>query len=266
MKHSLAADRLNFSYAPGAPVLADVSTLLETGLVAGIIGPNGAGKSTLLQLLCGLLVQDSGTVTLDGRPLVSFTPRERARIIAYMPQSVQPTFSLSVREVVALGRYPHLGPFGALGEPDYAIVDACLAQTETGEFADRDFLSLSGGERQRVVLASILAQEPRILLLDEPTSALDLPHESAFFQQLRQLAAQELGVVVVTHDINMAAQFCDRLLLLGKDHTLITQGTPEEVLTAEYLTAAYGSPLIVSAHPIAGTPFVTVPLHEGAQP
>ena len=262
MKHSLAADRLNFSYAPGAPVLAEVSTLLETGSVAGIIGPNGAGKSTLLQLLCGLLVQDSGTVTLDGRPLVTFTARERARIIAYMPQSVQPTFSLSVREVVALGRYPHLGPFGALGEPDHAIVRACLARTETEAFAERDFLSLSGGERQRVILASVLAQEPRILLLDEPTSALDLPHETAFFVQLRHLATQELGVIVVTHDINMAAQFCDRLLLLGKDHSLITQGTPEEVLTAEHLTAAYGSPLVVTAHPIAGTPFVTVPLGE----
>jgi iron complex transport system ATP-binding protein len=264
MKHSLAVDRLHFSYAPGVPVLASVSTVLDTGAVTGIIGPNGAGKSTLLQLLCGLLVQEGGTVTLDGRPLSAFTARERARIIAYMPQSVQPTFSLSVREVVALGRYPHLGPFGALGEPDHAIVNACLVRTETDAFADRDFLSLSGGERQRVVLASILAQEPRILLLDEPTSALDLPHESAFFVQLRQLAGQDLGVVVVTHDINMAAQFCDRLLLLGTNHTLVTQGTPAEVLTAEHLSAAYGSPLVVTTHPVCGTPFVTVPLPEGS--
>jgi iron complex transport system ATP-binding protein len=262
MKHSLAADRLNFSYAPGAPVLADVSTVLETGAVAGIIGPNGAGKSTLLQLLCGLLTPESGLVTLDGRPLDAYTARERAKIIAYMPQSVQPTFSLSVREVVALGRYPHLGPFGALGAPDHAIVRDCLAQTETEAFADRDFLSLSGGERQRVVLASVLAQEPRLLLLDEPTSALDLTHESAFFVQLRELAARELGIVVVTHDINMAAQFCDQLLLLGQDHSLVKQGTPTEVLTAEHLSAAYGSPLAVTAHPVYGTPFVTVPLPE----
>ena len=266
MKHSLAADRLNFSYAPGAPVLADVSAVLESGTVAGIIGPNGAGKSTLLQLLCGLLTPDGGAVSLDGKPLATFTPRERARIIAYMPQSVQPTFSLSVREVVALGRYPHLGPFGALGEPDHAIVAACLAQTEAESFAERDFLSLSGGERQRVILASVLAQEPRILLLDEPTSALDLPHETAFFKQLRKLAAQDLGVIVVTHDINMAAQFCDRLLLLGQEHTLVKQGTPEEVLTSANLSEAYGSPLAVCAHPVTGTPFVTVPLDSGARP
>ncbi len=266
MKHSLAADRLSFSYAPGAPVLAEVSAVLESGVVAGIIGPNGAGKSTLLQLLCGLLAPDGGAVSLDGKPLATFTPRERARIIAYMPQSVQPTFSLSVREVVALGRYPHLGPFGALGEPDRAIVDACLARTETESFADRDFLSLSGGERQRVILASVLAQEPRILLLDEPTSALDLPHETAFFLQLRQLAAQDLGVIVVTHDINMAAQFCDRLLLLGRDHTLVMQGAPEEVLTAANLSAAYGSSLEVCAHPVTGTPFVTAPMDSGARP
>ncbi len=265
MKHSLAADRLYFSYTPGAPVLADISAVLESGTVAGIIGPNGAGKSTLLQLLCGLLAPDGGAVSLDGKPLAAFTPRERARIIAYMPQSVQPTFSLSVREVVALGRYPHLGPFGALGEPDHAIVAACLAQTETESFADRDFLSLSGGERQRVILASVLAQEPRILLLDEPTSALDLPHETAFFHQLRKLAAQDLGVIVVTHDINMAAQFCDRLLLLGQEHTLVKQGTPEEVLTAANLSEAYGSPLAVYAHPVTGTPFVTVPISGGAR-
>jgi len=266
MKHSLAADRLYFSYAPAAPVLADVSAVLESGTVAGIIGPNGAGKSTLLQVLCGLLAPAGGSVSLDGRPLATFNPRERARIIAYMPQSVQPTFSLSVREVVALGRYPHLGPFGALGEPDHAIVAACLAQTETETFAERDFLSLSGGERQRVILASVLAQEPRILLLDEPTSALDLPHETAFFQQLRKLAAQDLGVIVVTHDINTAAQFCDRLLLLGQEHTLVKQGAPEEVLTAANLSAAYGSPLAVCAHPVTGTPFVTVPLDSGARP
>ena len=266
MKHSLAADRLYFSYAPGAPVLAEISAVLESGTVAGIIGPNGAGKSTFLQVLCGLLAPEGGSVSLDGRPLATFTPRERARIIAYMPQSVQPTFSLSVREVVALGRYPHLGPFGALGEPDHAIVAACLAQTEAESFAERDFLSLSGGERQRVILASVLAQEPRILLLDEPTSALDLPHETAFFKQLRKLAAQDLGVIVVTHDINMAAQFCDRLLLLGQEHTLVKQGTPEEVLTSANLSEAYGSPLAVCAHPVTGTPFVTVPLDSGARP
>lgn len=260
MNLTLAADRVDFAYAPGAIVLRDVSTTVRTGTVTGIIGPNGAGKSTLLQVLCGLLAPDHGNVTLDGHPLGAISPRERARIIAFMPQSVQPAYSLTVREVVELGRFPHLGPFGALGEGDHAIVQQCLHQTETDTFAERDFLSLSGGERQRVVLASVLAQEPRILLLDEPTSALDLPHETAFFLQLRQLAARELGVAIVTHDINMAAQFCDRLVLLGRDHSLVRQGTPEDVLKETYLTEAYGSPLVVGAHPLSGTPFVFAPL------
>lgn len=265
MKHSIAANGLTFSYAPDTPVLKEVTTVLSAGAVSGIIGPNGAGKSTLLQLLCGLLEPGGGAVEIDGRPLVTYRARDRARLVAYMPQSVQPTFSLSVREVVALGRYPHLGAFGVLGEGDHAIVDACLARTESADFANRDFLSLSGGERQRVILASVLAQEPRMLLLDEPTSALDLPHEVAFFRQLRELAEADLGVVVVTHDINMAAQFCDEILLLGKDHTLVTQGPPVEVLTRENLTVAYGSPLAVGAHPETGRPFVTVPL-AGTRP
>lgn len=262
MKHSLSAEHLCHAYTPDNPVLVDIAAHLETGSVAGVIGPNGAGKSTLLQLLCGLLDPAHGNVLLDGRPLTAFRPRERARLVAYMPQSVQPTFSLSVREVVSLGRFPHLGPFGALGEPDHQVVGDCLARTETRDLADRDFLSLSGGERQRVILASVLAQEPRMLLLDEPTSSLDLPHEVAFFRQLRELAAADLGVVVVTHDINMAGQFCDHLLLLGRDHTLVAQGTASEVLQPEYLTLAYGVPLCVDAHPATGAPFVTVPPPE----
>ena len=260
MMYTIAAEMLAFAYSAGQPVLNAVSTQVKTGEVTGIIGPNGAGKSTLLQLLCGLLIPESGTVRLNDRPLDQYTDRERARLVAYMPQSVSPAFSLSVREVVALGRFPHLGPFGSLGAPDHEIVQACLTQTETTELADRDFLSLSGGERQRVLLASVLAQEPRLLLLDEPTSSLDLPHEAAFFQQLRTLAAQELGIVVVTHDINMAAQFCDRLVLLGKNHCLVKQGAPSDVLQADVLTRAYGSPLLVGVHPQSGGPFVTAPV------
>lgn len=261
--HTIVAEGLAYSYTSGQPVLDGISTRVCTGEVTGIIGPNGAGKSTLLQLLCGVLSPQVGTVLLNERPLARYGDRERARLVAYMPQSVSPAFSLSVREVVALGRFPHLGPFGSLGAPDHAIVEACLEQTETGELAERDFLSLSGGERQRVLLASVLAQEPRLLLLDEPTSSLDLPHEAAFFCQLRTLAEAGLGVVVVTHDINMAAQFCDQLVLLGKHHQLEKQGAPMEVLEAEILTRAYGSPLVVGTHPQSGGPFVTAPVGRG---
>lgn len=264
MKHSITAHRLTFAYSADTPVLNGVSADLSTGSVSGIIGPNGAGKSTLLQLFCGLLLPSEGEVLLNGRPLSSFRARERARLVGYMPQSVQPTFSLAVRDVVALGRFPHLGPFGVLGEPDHRVVHECLERTETLHLVERDFLSLSGGERQRVILASVLAQEPRLLLLDEPTSALDLPHEVAFFRQLRGLACAEFGVVVVTHDINMAAQYCDHLLLLGQDHSLVAAGSPAEVLTPFHLNAAYGVPLAVGAHPETGSPFVTVPALEAS--
>lgn len=264
MSHRIEASEVSFSYSPEAPVLLAVCAAVRSGQVTGIIGPNGAGKSTLLKLLCGLLHPESGTVTIDGRAADGLTALERARIVAYMPQSVSPAFSLSVTDVVSLGRFPHLGPFGTLGEPDHRIVRECLAQTECTHLAERDFLSLSGGERQRVLLASVLAQEPRLLLLDEPTSALDLPHEVAFFRQLRELSAGGLGVVVITHDINMAAQFCDELLLLGCDHTLVSQGAPASVLSAGPLTEAYGSPLSVGVHPDIGTPFVSVPVSEGA--
>jgi iron complex transport system ATP-binding protein len=263
MKHVIEAEGLSYSYTPEVAVLQEISATLHSGVVTGVIGPNGAGKSTLLQLLCGLLSPDVGQITMDGKCLSSLGDRERARLVAYMPQSVNPAFSLSVFEVVALGRYPHLGPFGVLGEPDREIVHRCLSQTETEALATRDFLSLSGGERQRVVLASVLAQEPRILLLDEPTSALDLPHEVAFFRRLRELAAAGLGVVVITHDINMAAQFCDHLLLLGESHTLICQGAPADVLTETFLQQAYGSVLSVGQNPDTGSPFVTVPVGTG---
>lgn len=260
MMHRIDAEGLAYSYTSGQRVLDEVSTHVATGDVTGIIGPNGAGKSTLLQLLCGLLSPESGNVFLNKSPLDQYTDRERARCVAYMPQSVSPAFSLTVREVVALGRFPHLGPFGSLGAPDHEIVQDCLAQTGTSHLATRDFLSLSGGERQRVLLASVLAQEPQLLLLDEPTSSLDLPHEAAFFRQLRTLSGRGLGIVIVTHDINMAAQFCDRLVLLGKDHRLVKQGGPSEVLQADILTDAYGSPLLVGVHPQTGGPFVTAPV------
>jgi iron complex transport system ATP-binding protein len=259
MKHTLEARGVCYAYTPETTVLQDISTTLSSGRVTGIIGPNGAGKSTLLQLLCGLLSPTAGHVVLDGVPVGSLKDRQRAQLLGFMPQAVHPAFSLTVNEVVGLGRYPHLGPLGVLGPPDHDVVSRCLAQTETTDLATRDFLSLSGGERQRVLLASVLAQEPRILLLDEPTSSLDLPHAAAFFRQLRELTDAGLGVIVVTHDINMAAAHCDELVLLGESHTVIGQGDAAAVLRDDLLTEAYGSPLVVGVHPETGGAFVTVP-------
>ena len=256
MSHLLRAEALHFSYEAGIDVLRDVSVTVESGTMMGIVGPNGSGKSTLLRLLSGLLEPSIGDVVLDERALHSYSARARAQALAFLPQAVNPAFSLTAYEVVCLGRYPHTSMIGALGAHDFEVAMRCLSDTESTALKDRDFMSLSGGERQRVLLASILAQEPKLLLLDEPTSALDLHHEVEVFDLLRRLARSGYGVGLVTHDLNLAAQYCDSLLLLSQDHEVVCSGPPLEVLQEEMLTAAYSAPIRVGKHPFSGTPFV----------
>ncbi len=255
--HRLEADRIAFAYEPGADVFRDVSATLEGGEVAGIVGPNGSGKSTLLRVLSGMLAPKAGGVLLDGQPVHRLSPRRRARTLAFLPQSVDPVFSLSAFEVVCLGRFPHAGTMGGLGPDDYQVAERCLRDTETEELRDRDFFTLSGGERQRVLIASILAQEPALLLLDEPTSALDIHHQIEVFGLLRRLARDGYGVAVVTHDLNLAARFCTRLLLLGSGPGLLASGPAHEVLQESLLSAAYASAIRVCDHPITHTLLVT---------
>lgn len=256
MKRRIEARSVAFEYAPGKPVLTDVTVSVSGGEVVGIVGPNGSGKSTLLRVLCGFLRARSGTVLLDERPLTALTLRERARIIAFLPQFVNPAFALDAFEVVCLGRYPHLGPLAAPGPHDREVAARCMRDTGTEALADRDFLTLSGGERQRVLLAGILAQEPDLLLLDEPTSALDIHHQADFFALLRRLARDGYGVGVVTHDLNVAGQYCNRLVLLAEGPGVLAHGAPGRVLTEELLSKAYGAPIRVTRHPITGTPLV----------
>lgn len=255
MANILSAEAISYAYAPGVPALSEGHAIVAPGRMTGIVGANGSGKSTLLRLLCGLLTPDTGVVTLDDRPLSSLSTRQRAQLLGYLPQSVQPAFSLSVFETVCLGRYPYTGALGTLRTEDLDVARRCMSATHTDTFRDREFSSLSGGERQRVLIASSLAQEPTLLLLDEPTAALDLHHAREVFGLLRRLVNEGLGVAVVTHDLNLAAQYCDDLTLLGTDHRVRTSGTPAEVMTEEHLGAAYGCAIRVGAHPFAGTPF-----------
>ncbi|HNR29856.1 MAG TPA: ABC transporter ATP-binding protein [Candidatus Hydrogenedentes bacterium] len=264
MNRCLAAESVAFAYEPGAPVLRDVAATVRGGAVAGIVGPNGSGKSTLLRLLCGLLEPGSGRVTLDGRPLASFRPRERARSLAFLPQGVQPVFLLSAFEVVCLGRYPHVGALAGPSSHDLEVARRCMRDTATDDIRHRSFMELSGGERQRVLLASILAQEPELLLLDEPTAALDIHHETEVFTLLARLAGDGYGVGVVTHDLNLAARFCDTMVLLSREHAVAACGAPEAVLREETLSAAYGARIRVGAHPFTGTPLVYAEPPEGA--
>ena len=258
MKRLLEAKSIDYSYAPDRVALCGVSMAVQSGRITGLVGPNGSGKSTLLRILGGLLRPGRGSVTLDGRDLISYPgrARARARLLAFLPQAVNPAFSLTVFEVAALGRYPHTGPFGGLSAHDLEVALRCLEETETDDLRDRPFLELSGGERQRVLLASILAQEPELLLLDEPTSALDIHHEIEVFDLLRRFAGEGYGIAVVTHDLNLAAQYCHELVLLDGAHKVLAAGPPESVLCEGTLSEAYGAPIRVATHPFHGTPFV----------
>ncbi|MBN2310445.1 MAG: heme ABC transporter ATP-binding protein [Candidatus Hydrogenedentes bacterium] len=258
MSHRLQAEGLAFSYEAGRAVFTRVDATVRSGEVTGIVGPNGSGKSTLLRVLCGLLTPQHGQVLLDGRPLASFRSTERARTLAFLPQSVDPAFALTVFEVVCLGRYPHVGSWAGLRAQDRDVARRCMCDTETEQLASRDFLTLSGGERQRVLLASILAQEPDLLLLDEPTSSLDIHHQIEIFALLRRLASSGFGVAVVTHDLNLAARYCDRLLLLSTEaESVLAEGRPGEVLTEGLLSRAYAARILVSQHPITRTLLIT---------
>lgn len=264
MSRNLGAESISFAYEPGAPVLRNVNAVVCSGAFTGIVGPNGSGKSTLLRLLCGLLKPGSGRVVLDGRPLSAFPARDRARSVAFLPQGIQPVFSLTAFEVVCLGRFPHAGPLGGLRAGDREVARRCMRETATEELARRNFMELSGGERQRVLLASILAQEPELLLLDEPTAALDIHHEAEVFALLARLAREGYGVGVVTHDLNLAARFCDSVILLSRDHDVLASGSPVEVLAEASLTSAYGARIRVGIHPFTGTPLVHAEQPEDA--
>ncbi|MDI6528036.1 heme ABC transporter ATP-binding protein [Pseudomonas otitidis] len=237
-------------------VLEGVDLTLRPGEVLGVLGPNGAGKSTLLGALCGELAPASGQMLLAGRPLAGWSGPERARQLAVLPQSSSLGFAFSVEDVVTMGRLPH-----ATGRArDAEIVGETLHAVDAAHLAGRSYLALSGGERQRVHLARVLAQlwpggEGQVLLLDEPTSALDPLHQHTTLQAAWAFARQGVAVLVILHDLNLAARYCDRLLLLaeGRPQAL---GTPEEVLRADMLEAVFGLEVLVQRHPERGHPLI----------
>jgi len=253
----LTVEGCSFCYGEGQFELHDVSLGAQSGQMLGIVGPNGSGKSTLLRLMAGILRPTKGTVKLDGRPLTSFRRLELARQVAFLPQSPTASFELTVREVVALGRYPHQGPLGLLSEADRRVVRRALEETDAEWLADRHFSTLSGGEKQRVLVASILAQEPRMMLLDEPAAALDIHHKAHVFDLLWLLSRKGIAVALVTHDLNTASEFCDTLALL-KSGRLVEAGPAHRVMQEQLLAEAYQTPLRVVRHPLTSSPMVLV--------
>ncbi len=212
--------------------LRGVSLAVAAGQVTAICGPNGAGKSTLVRLLAGVLAPTGGEVLLDGIRLVDLHPRLRARSIGYLPQEPQVAWDLSVRNLVSLGRLAH-------GDAESPPVVAALAATGLTPFADRPVSTLSGGERARVLLARVLAGEPRVILADEPFASLDLAYQAALARHLRAQAEAGRGVMVVVHDLSLAHNLADRVLLLNEGRVL-AEGAPQEALAPDRLREAFG--------------------------
>ena len=241
---------VSFGYAAEV-VVRDVSFRVAPGELVGIIGPNGSGKSTLLRLMSGYRRPWQGQVRLDGRPVERRDRRELGRLVGVVPQDTAVTFPFSVTEMVLFGRTPHVGGFGFERDRDLAAARRAMERTDTTHLARRAVTELSGGERQRVILARALAQEPAILLLDEPAAFLDIRHEVEMYDLLRDLQRGGMTVVSVLHDLNIAALYCDRLLLLHEGR-LARAGTPAEVITYPTLTAVYGTEVYVALNDITG--------------
>ncbi|WP_095148899.1 heme ABC transporter ATP-binding protein [Pseudomonas sp. Irchel s3a18] len=237
-------------------VLTDIDLELRAGEVLGVLGPNGAGKSTLLGALCGELRPDQGRVWLDQRELSDWQGALRAQRLAVLPQSSTLDFAFRVEEVVGMGRLPH--QTGRIR--DAQIIAAALQAADVGHLTGRSYTALSGGERQRVHLARVLAQlwpgeAGQTLLLDEPTSMLDPLHQHTTLQSIREFADHGAAVLVILHDLNLAARYCDRILLLenGRPHAL---DTPQQVLRPEPLKAVFGLDVLVQSHPERGHPLI----------
>ncbi len=254
-KARLVLEDIAHRYESGGFELDVERLAVAPGDVVGIIGPNGAGKSTLLRIAAGVIEADDGRVLLDGRPLASMERREVARSLGYLPQETVAQFDYTVAELAAMGRYPHHRGFAGLNRADREIVERSIRQTEMQALAGRTLAHLSGGERKRAFLASVLAQEPGILLLDEPTGALDIHHQVHFFRLLVQLAGRGMAVAVVTHEVNLASLFSDRIVLMHQGR-IAAEGAPREVLTEEAVHQLYGRGILLHRHPESGLPIV----------
>ena len=245
----------SFSYAENDWSLDVPRLRLGAERVTCIVGPNGSGKSTLLRLAAGILVAATGTVCLDGTSLARIPRRTLARRIGFLPQESPPMFDYSVEMVTQMGRYAHVGWTGALTETDRRAIDRSLVAVDMDALRRRPLSQLSGGERRRSLIAAVLAQEPDILLLDEPTAALDIHHAAAVMRLLAGSGTEGRAVVVVTHDINLAALFADRMLMVVKGR-IVADGTPRQVVCTDVIQSAYGQDIFVRQHPETDGPMV----------
>jgi iron complex transport system ATP-binding protein len=249
-------DRLNFSYEK-TPVLSELSFCIENNAFFIIIGPNGSGKSTLLKIIAGIVQPSAGQIHIHGRPITGYPKKSLAKIISWVPQMTVVDFPFSVLDVVLMGRAPHLGLLGLEKKTDIVKAMEALEFTGVAHLSNRKINHLSGGEQQRVFIARAICQDTEILLLDEPTASLDLAHQVRIMDLMEKLKAEKkTTIVMVSHDINLAAMYGDVLLLISKGK-IVKSGPPAEVITFQTLEETYGCTLLVDESPLGRYPRIT---------
>lgn len=265
MSDALSLRAVSFAYRT-TPVFRGLDLAVAEASMTALLGPNGSGKTTFVRLACGSRRPDAGSVTLFGDDVARLGSRERARRVAVVPQESPAVFEFTVLETVLLGRFPHLGFFGIESDRDLAIAREALERADVSHLAGRPFRALSGGERKRVLVARALAQRARLLILDEPTAFLDLRHRLELYDLLSRLNRENgLTVVVVSHDLDLAARHCDRLVLL-RCGTIAADGTPAEVLAPGPLREVYEVDVDVRTDPATGRPYVVPRRPAGSGP
>ncbi len=226
---SMLANHLSFAYKD-EPIVSNLDFKFSSGEIVGIIGPNGAGKSTIIKLLSKVLEPSFGFISVDGIKISNMSRLDLAKKIAVVSQISDLPESFRVEDIVLMGRTPHLGFLSSEKEEDFKIVKAVMQKLDILKFKTRQIASLSGGERQRVVLARALAQEPKYLLLDEPTNHLDLNYSIELLRFLKREVTNGLAVLIIMHDLSLASQICDRIIVI-EDGQLVGQGKTEEVIS-----------------------------------
>ena len=251
----LHVDNVCYSYKHSNWKLNSIELSIKRKDFIGIVGSNGSGKSTLLKIAAGILSPSQGRVLLENKPINKIPRRKLAQKIGYLPQRINTDFDFSVKEVISMGRFCHSKGLGIITENDDQIINDCMNETETFSLQNRTITELSGGERQRVMMASVLAQQPELMLLDEPVTGLDLHHQISLFKLLAQFSQKGMAVVVITHDLNLASQFCDKILVLNRGQEEIFDSV-EKVFNRLGQMDSYSENISILRHPINQKPAV----------